>query len=84
MASFPMNLPDPGRGTTHRVVEGASNQRKSGRFVCWPRLSADGVGVQGGDGGILAHEGTKGRRLEGAVGLGAWRPRAMFHPSSSP
>jgi hypothetical protein len=50
MASFPMNLPEPGRGTTHRVVEGASNQRKSGRFVCWPRLSADGVGVQGGDG----------------------------------
>jgi len=24
----------------------ASNQRKSGRFVCWPRLSAYGVGVQ--------------------------------------
>jgi hypothetical protein len=26
----------------------ASNQRKSGRFVCCPRLSADGVEVQGG------------------------------------
>jgi hypothetical protein len=28
----------------------SSNQRKSGRFVCWPRLSAVGEWVQGGEG----------------------------------
>ena len=78
MASFPMNRPEPGRRTTHRVVEGASNQRKSGRFVYGPRLSADGVGVQGGDGEncrlvagvfwrtkVRRYEGTKVRRHEG-------------------
>ena|GEM_PF-5905030 len=38
--------------------ERASNQRKSGRVVCWPGLSADGVGVQGGEGeNCVAQEG---------------------------
>ncbi len=39
-----------GKTTRSQLVaarERASNQRKSGRFVCWPGLSADGLGVQG-------------------------------------
>ena len=46
----------------------SSNQRKSGRFVCWPRLSADGVGVQGGDGENC-------RWVEGVF----WRTKARRH-----